>query len=402
MEEKRRILIVHNYYQLSGGEDTVVQNEKDLLEEHGNKVLLYGRNNSEIKNISGTGKLLLPFIVVFNFRSYREIKKLIKEEKIDIVHVHNTLFFISPSVYYAAVKCRIPVVQTIHNFRLICPGATFYRNDHICEECLEKGLNCAIKYRCYRESRMQTLACVISMKIHRMTGIYKKMNYICLTEFNKNKLLALKQITADRIFIKPNFGKNVTENVFWGKRENQYIFVGRLEKLKGIDKLLAAWKAIEHRKCENIPRLIVCGTGPLEEWCKSYIIEKELKYVRMYGSVPNTEVKRVMAASKALVLPTQWYEGFPMVIAEAYSVGTPVIGSCIGNTKALIIEGKTGEEFVYDSPESLVEAIDRFESGSQEEYQRNAYSFYKNNLTPEINYRQLVEIYGKVCQGNNF
>lgn len=393
MEEKRKILIVHNYYQLSGGEDTVVQNEKDLLEEHGNKVLLYSRNNLEMKNISGIGKLLLPFIVVFNFRTYWEIQKLIKKEKIDIVHVHNTLFFISPSVYYAAVKCRIPVVQTIHNFRLLCPNAIFYRNGHICEECLEKGLNCAIKYKCYRGSRMQTLACVISMKIHRMTGIYKKINYICLTEFNKNKLSAMKQIAFDRIFVKPNFGKNVTENVSFGKRENQYIFVGRLEKLKGIDKLLAAWKVIERRKCENIPQLIVCGTGPLKEWCKSYITENELKHVRMYGNVPNTEVKKRMAASKALIFPTQCYEGFPMVMAEAYSVGTPVIGSGIGNTKALIIEGKTGEEFVYDSPESLVGAVDRFESGSQEEYQRNAYSFYKNNLTSEINYRQLVEIY---------
>ena len=202
---KQKILMVHNYYQIPGGEDTVVANEKRLLEEHGHEVVLYTRHNNELKNMSKLQKLGLPFTTIFNPRTYRDIKRIIKEEKIEIVHVHNTLNLISSAVYYAAVKCGVPVVQTIHNFRLLCPGATFYRDGHICEDCVSKGLKCAVKHKCYRNSRAQTLICVISTWIHRHTGILGKINYIALTEFNKEKLLQLKYIKSERVFVKPNF-----------------------------------------------------------------------------------------------------------------------------------------------------------------------------------------------------
>lgn len=204
-DKKYRILQVHNYYQVPGGEDTVVANEKKLLEDHGHTVIQYTRNNSELKNFSKARKLLLPFTTIFNLKTYKDIKRIIKEEHIDIVHVHNTLNLISPAVYYAALKCNVPVVQTIHNFRLLCLGATFYRDGHICEDCVEHGLHCAIKHGCYRGSKAQTLVCVVNTLIHRLTGVYGKINYICLTEFNKEKLLQLKQIKPERVFIKPNF-----------------------------------------------------------------------------------------------------------------------------------------------------------------------------------------------------
>ena len=204
-EHKQKILMVHNYYQIPGGEDTVVANEKRLLEEHGHEVVLYTRHNNELKSMSKFLKLSLPFTTIFNPRTYREIKKIIRREKIEIVHVHNTLNLISPAVYYAAVKCSVPVVQTIHNFRFLCPGATFYRDGHICEDCVSKGLGCAIKHKCYRGSRAQTLVCVASTWIHRHTRILGKINYIALTEFNKKKLLQLKQLKPDRVFVKPKF-----------------------------------------------------------------------------------------------------------------------------------------------------------------------------------------------------
>ena len=188
-----KVLVIHNYYQIPGGEDTVVANEIKLLEDHGHEVLLYSRNNSELKTFSKIRKLLLPITTVFNPETYKEVKKIIKEKNIDIVHVHNTLNLVSPSVYYAARNCKVPIVQTIHNFRLLCPAATFYRDGRICEECVEKGLSCAVKYGCYRGSKLQTLACVISTKIHRFLGIYSKLNYICLAEFNKEKLLQMNR-----------------------------------------------------------------------------------------------------------------------------------------------------------------------------------------------------------------
>ena len=213
-----------------------------MLEKHGHKVTLYSRNNAELKKMPRLRKIFLPITTVFNPRTYRDIKKLIKQENIEVVHVHNTLNLVSPAVYYAARRMKVPVVQTIHNFRLLCPGATFYRDGHICEDCVEHGLKCAVRHSCYRKSKIQTLACVLSTAFHRMTGIYGKINYICLTDFNKQKLLGLKQIKSERVFVKPNFVECKNEFIPEKDRKNQFVFVGRLDKLKGIDLLFEAWK----------------------------------------------------------------------------------------------------------------------------------------------------------------
>ncbi len=200
--KKKTVLIVHNYYQIPGGEDAVVANEKQLLESHGHKVVMYTRNNNEIR---GLRKLVAPFTTIFNLKTYYDVKSIIKKEGIDVVHVHNTLNLISPAVYYAAIDCNVPVVQTIHNYRLLCPNALLFRDGHVCEDCLEKGLRCSVSHGCYRDSRLQTLVCVIGLKLHRMTGIYRRINYIALTEFGRKMILRHSQIVPERVYLKPNF-----------------------------------------------------------------------------------------------------------------------------------------------------------------------------------------------------
>ena len=390
-ERKYRVLQVHNYYQIPGGEDTVVANEKKLLEDHGHKVILYSRNNSELKSMPKLQKLILPFTTVFNPRTYRDVKKFIKAKHIDIVHVHNTLNLISPSVYYAARAMKVPVVQTIHNFRLLCPGATFYRDGHICEDCVSKGLMCAVKHSCYRNNKLQTLACVISTKIHRMTGIYGKINYICLTKFNKEKLLQLKQIKVDRVFVKPNFVATVTGKIVpYGQRQNQFIFVGRLDKLKGVDILFEAWKQMGI----SAPKLIVCGTGPMEYWCREFVKNNNVN-IEMKGLVSNKEAKQLIANSRALILPTQWYEGFPMTIVEAYSVGTPVICSDLGNAGSLIEKGTTGLKFNSWDSNSLLNTVNTFSQNLLDEYEIR--EFYNKHYSSDVNYNILIRIYERIC-----
>lgn len=385
--ERQRVLIVHNYYQKPGGEDTVVANEKRLLEEHGHEVELYTRNNNEIKSLSVVHKLLLPFIVMFNYRTYREIRKLIKRKRIDIVHVHNTLSLISPSVYYAAKSCRVPVVQTIHNFRLLCPGAVFYRERHICEDCLEYGLRCAVKNKCYRGSRLQTLACVINTKVHRMTGIYRGLNYICLTEFTRNKLLHLKGIDLEKVYIKPNFAFEYEEE---DTADDYYVFVGRIEEIKGVKMLVEAFSLMPCRKLKMV------GSGELDREIAEKLEREGIENIEMLGYRPQQDVQKLVGKAKGLIMCSKWYEGFPMAIVEAFSVGTPVIVGDIGNMRELVKPGKTGERFIYNSPESLVEALDRFEAGDTEKYRKNAYDFYRKYLSPEVNYRELIEIYKAV------
>lgn len=388
VEKKQKVLIVHNFYQIPGGEDTVVANEKKMLEDYGHEVRLYTRHNSELKTMGKLGKICLPFTTIFNPCTYREIRRIIEEQKIDIVHVHNTLNLISPSVYYAALSKKVPVVQTIHNFRLLCPGATFYRDGHICEDCVDNGLGCAVKHGCYRGSKLQTLACVVSTKIHRMIGIYGKINYICLTEFNKEKLLQLKQIKKEKVFVKPNFVESIWKPTSGEERVNQFVFAGRLDKLKGIDILLEAWKKMG----DIAPKLIVCGTGPMEQWCKEFV-EKNKLNVEMRGFVPNVEVRMLISNSKALILPTQLYEGFPMSIVEAYSVGTPVICSDIGNAGSIVEEGVTGYKFRSDSVDEIIDAIKRVEPTVY----KKTFDVYQNKYSQGVNQRLLEEVYKSAC-----
>ena len=386
---KKNILIVHNYYQISGGEDEVVANEKKMLEEHGHKVILYSRTNSELCQLS-VKKLFLPFMTLFNPRTYMDVRKIIRQEKIEVVHVHNTLGLISPSVYYAALSLNIPVVQTIHNFRLLCPGATFYRNGHICEDCMVRGLGNAVKNGCYRESKIQTLACVINIMVQRITGVYRKIFFICLTEFCKEKILECRQISAKKVFVKSNFAEADGNIVPYGRRKNQFVFAGRLDKLKGIDLLLKAWRQLEDKV--NCPKLVICGTGVMDAWCKKYIKDNGLKSVEMLGFIPNANVKAILAISKALILPTQWYEGFPVTIVEAYSVGTPVIGSDIGNVGSLIQECVTGYKFRHDSADDLVKIIREREF----DLCASTIKVYNAAYTKERNYDCLLKIYNEV------
>ena len=337
--EKQKVLIVHNYYQIPGGEDAVVMNEKEMLEHQGHEVILYCRDNSELKSMSMLKKMALPFLYFFNPRTYRDVKKIIKDQKINVVHVHNTLSLVSPAVYYAALRCKIPVIQTIHNFRLLCPGATFYRDGHVCEDCVKIGLRCAVKHRCYRGSKIETLVCVICTKIHRLIGIYGKLNYICLTEFNKQKLLSLTQINPNRVFVKPNFAMKRFDLKTIVKKKGQFVYAGRLDETKGIQKLLEAWKYV----CNEIDAtLVICGTGSLEEWCCEYVKTNQISNVDIKGYKSHEEVMRIIAGASAVVLPTQLYEGFPMTVVEAYCMETPVIGSNIGNTASIIKDGETG------------------------------------------------------------
>ena len=391
--KKQNILIVHNYYQIPGGEDTVVANEMKLLKKYGHKVFLYSRNNAELRQMSKLQKLSLTVTTVFNPRTYRDIKRLIKEENIEVVHVHNTLNLVSPAVYYAAISMKVPVVQTIHNFRLLCPGATFYRDGHICEDCLKHGLQCAVKHSCYRESKIQTVACVISTMFHRITGIYGKINYICLTDFNKKKILELKQIKPERIFVKPNFVESKNECVPKQDRKDQFIFAGRLDKLKGIDLLLEAWKTMG----EDAPKLVICGTGPMENWCKTFIKENDVN-IEMLGFVPNDDILKIIANSQALVLPTQWYEGFPMSIVEAFTVGTPVLCSDLGNCAAIVENGVTGYKFPLNSVDEIVSIVVKMQELSLN-YDK-IYKIYQDKYSAEVNYQMLNKIYNFVeCNG---
>lgn len=387
-----RILQVHNFYQIPGGEDVVVRNEKRLLEEHGHKVYTYYRSNAELKEGGRLGKLCVPFTAIYSFKTVREVKKLIKEYQIDIVHVHNTLTMVSPSVFYAAFSCHVPIVQTLHNFRMLCPAGSFFRDNVICEECVQGGLKCAVKHKCYRNSKLQSFVSAAVLKVHRVLGTYRKVNFICLTEFNRNKLLALGDIVdAKKIFIKPNFTfaegiepSNVPE------QEEYYLFAGRVEALKGVDIAIKAFEQIPDRK------LYIAGTGPMMDEMQAYVNEHNIQNVKFLGYLQKEDMTEKFYHAKAVIMTSQCYEAFAMTIAEAYSYGVPVIAGRVGNMEGMVQEGVTGVKFTYNSSSDLAEKVKEFEKLDRVTLKENAREFYQERLRPEDNYQKLMEIYESI------
>lgn len=386
---KQKVLIVHNYYQIPGGEDTVVENEKNMLLENGHEVVLYTRHNDEIKLRGILGKIMLPFETIFSFKTYREVKRKIKEDNIDIVHVHNTFPLISPSVYYAAKNCNISVIQTIHNFRVLCPGATFTRNNNICEECVEKSLICAVKNKCYRDSVVQSIVSASSLTFHRLIGTYSKVDgYIALTKFNKEKLK--KIVSENKIYVKPNFVKKIEHKGIINRR-SYFLFLGRIDELKGIKLLVESWKDINNSK------LLVVGKGPLEEEIKEYIKNNNIKDIELLGFKQRDEVMELIRGAKALIVPSQWYEGFPMTIAESLSQGIPVIAGDIGNLSTIVEDRKNGLLFKYDNKDQLKEKVLQIENDDKllKVISNGATNSFNEKYTEDINYKLLVNIYSK-------
>lgn len=382
--EKKRILMVHNFYQIGGGEHTVFENEVKLLREHGHPVFTYTRSNDELKT-SRLKMLLMPFTTIWSFKTYFEVRRLIRRENIQVVHCQNTFPLISPSVYYAARSLRVPVVQTIHNFRFLCPCGTFYRDGKICEECVRCGsFRPALKYGCYRDSRVQTAVVAAMLTVHRLLGTYKKINYIFLTEFNKSKFSGLMDIHGSNVFVKPNFVNPVSlPRVQEVSRD--FVFAGRLEQNKGLPFLLEAWKMVPEDY-----QLHIYGDGTFRAACEE--AAKRQGNIHFHGFCPQQEVFRQLAKSAALLFPSEWYEGFPMLIGESFSLGRPLVSTMLGNHWDVVRQSGGGVGFPVGDTERFRQALEDVLQNN-EQYSSCARAYYENNLTEEQNYLVLSDVY---------
>ena len=381
---KQKVLMVHNFYQIGGGEHTVFKNEVELLRENGHEVIVYTRSNDELKN-SIMKLALLPFATIWSWKTYFDVRKIIKQEHIDIVHCHNTFPLISPSVYYAARSMKVPVVQTIHNFRFLCPNATFYCKGKICEKCNEKNsFKYALRNNCYRNSKIATSILVAMLKFHRLIGTYKKINYIFLTNFNRGKFAKLININLSNIFVKNNFVKEIEYKK--NKIERKFVYASRLEENKGLKLLLSYWKDLPEDYI-----LHIYGDGPLKE----FVEQNKCRNIVYKGFKPQQEIIDDLTSSIAMVFPSVCYEGFPMIIAESMAVGCPVLSSNIGNENDIIEASNGGVVFNPYKEESFLKALKEIENNNTY-YRGKALEYHKNNLSKKINYKILNNIYNKI------
>lgn len=380
-----RVTILHNYYQQAGGEDQVFANESNLLENHGHEVYRYTMHNDRIQNMN---RLLLTKNTIWNNHTYRELRSLFRQKNTQIAHFHNTFPLISPAAYYAAKDEGVAVVQTLHNYRLLCPNAAFFRDDNICEECLGKTVPWpGIVHACYRNSRAATAVITATLSFHRALATWQKMVdvYIALTEFAKLKFIA-GGLPANKIIVKPNF---VNPDPGEGNQSGEYaLFVGRLTPEKGISTLISAWEKLQGK----IP-LKIAGDGPL-----SHIVAQatqKIPQVEWLGRIPLPQVYSLMKEATFLVFPSEWYEGLPCTIIEAFATGTPVIAANIGAAQSLVEPDRTGWLYTPGNPADLAAKVTYALTHRAKLLQMHtiARNEFESKYTAEPNYQKLIEIY---------
>ena len=383
-----KVLQVHNYYQYPGGEDAVVKYEYELLTANNDKVIQYIRKNKEIENYSLLQKGRLLFETSCSKRTYNEISEIIKKEKPDICHVHNTLPLVSPSIYYACKDLNINVVQTLHNYRLLCSNAYFFKAGKICEECLVKSLYHSVKYGCYRDSKLQTFALARSIEKNKKWGTWQNKidKYIALTEFSKNKFIK-GGLPKEKLIVKPNF--IFIDPGFDYNTQNHFLFAGRLDVTKGIEVILEANKNV----IKNA-KIFIAGNGTF----KNKVIS--VFHKNYFGQLNHNELIKFIKDSIALIFPSIWYEGMPMTIIESFACGKPVIASKLGSMAEMIDDGKTGLLFEVGNSEDLAKKINWASEHPVEMKQMgmNARKEYEEKYTAEKNYEILMSIYNAVLK----
>jgi glycosyltransferase involved in cell wall biosynthesis len=384
-----KIVLVHNSYQNPGGEDVIFEQERRLLAGAGNEVIVYKRSNDEIRKLAPLERLTLLKRSIWAADTEREFTQLLTRSSPDLVHVHNTFLMVSPSVYGACHAQRIPVVQTLHNFRLMCASAALYRDGKVCEECVKHGPWRGVYHGCYRNSRAASASVALMVSLHRLWGTWSKLvtRYIALTEFTRNKFIA-SGLPLDKITVKPNF---VDPDPGEGKAVGNYaIFIGRLSPEKGVSTLIQAWARLH-----SSMQLHILGDGPEKESLQTQARQLGLSRITFRGQLSHQEAIAAVRAARFLVVPSGCYENFPMCIAEAFACGTPVVCSRLGALAELVRDGRTGLHFAAGDHEDLAQKLEWAFGNSDDlaEMGRAARREYEACYTAEKNYLLLMGIY---------
>ncbi|MFZ0284385.1 MAG: glycosyltransferase [Terriglobales bacterium] len=387
-----KIALVHNTYLEQGGEDVVFWQERRLLQEAGHQVLEYQRFNHEMQQYSLARRLTIIGRTVWASDSYREFTKLLQQNRPDVVHVHNTFPLISPSILWACRRERVPVVHTLHNYRLLCPGANFIRNGKPCEDCTSGSIWQSVAHGCYRGSRPQTAAVALMLSVHRAKRTWTQAvdRYIVLTEFARSRFVN-SGLPAEKITVKPNF---VDPDP--GKRTgtpSYALFVGRISEEKGAHTLFKAWRQLPKHFT-----LRMVGDGPARAELESQATSQGLSNISFTGRLPRESVIEQMKGASFVVFPSQLYENLPLTIIEAFACGVPVLASRLGAMQEIVSEDRTGLFFEAGNADDLARAAKRM--WEQPQYVRllgdKARAEFEAKYTAAANYRQLMEVYRQV------
>ena len=377
-----RILLVHSYYQLRGGEDAVFEAERDLLLSRGHDVRTYVVNNRLMSELSPLGAAVRT---IWSFEDRARLASVLADWRPDVMHVHNTFQAMSPSVLWAASRASVPIVQTLHNFRLICPQAMLLREERICEDCVGKVPWRGVVRACYRQSHLQSAALATMVVVHRAIHTYDRhvARYIALSQFSRKKLIE-GGLNGQLIDVKPNFYET-SQTPTEGHRSGG-LFVGRLSREKGIEVMLKAGR--DH----GMRGMTVIGDGPA--FAEPVRAHFGAAYV---GFQPLDQVMRHMQSAAFLVLPSICYENFPRTIVEAYASGLPVLASAMGAMAELVEDGVTGLLFQPGDAADLAAKVAWAHAHPAEmrHMGERAFSLYQERYRAQTNHDQLIDIYNR-------
>jgi glycosyltransferase involved in cell wall biosynthesis len=387
-----KLLYIYNLYQQAGGENQWVQSEPDLFRARGHEVVVYRRDNNEIRDFSLGKRAALLWESGWSRQSYNEVRALIRRERPEVAHVYNTLALVTPSVYYACHDEGVPVVQTIYNYRLLCPAANFLRNGLPCEDCVEHSLWRSVRHGCYRDSHLQSAVLAWTLYSHRLRGTWKRIirTYIVPTEFMRGKLIE-GGLPGEKIVVKPNYHE--PDPGIRATSDGSALYVGRLSPEKGVRTLLRAWQKLE--KLENPIRLRIVGDGPLQEEVKLFIAGHPECQIEFLGRRSHDDVIDSLKSAAMLILPSEWYEAFPHVILEAFACGVPIVASRIGTLPDVIHDGISGVLFAAGDAIDLAAKVRWLTThpDAAEGIARRGRIAYQSEYTADRNYERLMDIY---------
>lgn len=385
-----KILLVHNHYGSAApsGENLVFEMERAMLERQGHEVQTFERHSDEIRKQGVRGLMVGALATPWNPFAANAMRKALAQFRPDVIHAHNTFPLLSPAIFPAARG--VARILTLHNYRLFCPAAIPMRDGRVCTDCLDRhSVMPALRHGCYRGSRVATLPIAASVALHRKRGTWRRdvEAFVALTEFQKDRMVAAG-LPVDKVFVKPNFYAGNPVVVPIAERRKRVVFVGRLSAEKGVDDLLTAWL----NWGPTAPELTLIGDGPLREALVARAANAS--NIRFCGQLSGGEAQKEIGLARLLIVPSRWFEGFPMVLREAFALGTPALVSNLGPLPSLVAQGQ-GAVFESGDAEDLrhmAKAIwadtERLNSMS-----KAACAAFKKYYTEEVNYLKLMDIY---------
>lgn len=388
-----KILIVHNRYRPTApsGENVVVDQESAALEAQGHEVVLLQRHSEEIATWSPLRRASLPVRVLWGSTSRRTVREELDRLRPDVVHVHNTFPLVTPSVLYACRDAGVPVVTTIHNYKFSCASGEFFRDERVCHDCLGGSSLPAVVHGCYRGSPAATVPVVIGSWLHSNAWRTMVSAYMFISAAQR-ELLAPLGLPADRSFVKHNFVPPAADHADIDTTA-QIAHVGRLDAAKGAPFLMQAWDDFRSARPRSPLRLVIAGSGEMSQAVSDWAAGHPS--ATFVGQVPRIDVSRILAESRAVVVPSQWEETFGMVAVEAMAASTAPVASSHGAFPELITPGRDGALFPASDTVALVDILADIDDHPRrwDAYGAQALQTYRSRFSPETGVARLLEIY---------